>query len=194
VTPRLEHQTIKVSDLIADYRAGRIVVPEFQREYVWGKTRAARLVDSLYRGYPISSLLLWVSTDDVKSRRRDPRPSRAALVSWLIDGQQRVITLSRSQSGDEGIDIVFNPESEEFRLANAATRRDARWYRLAEIWDDEGYRLLRRNLPEGGKGERFESRFEKVRGILNYEVPAVRMVDHGFTDAVDAFTRINTLG
>jgi hypothetical protein len=33
-----------------------------------------------------------------------------------------------------------------------------------------------------------------VRGILEYEVPLVRMVDHSFDNAVDAFTRINTLG
>ena len=33
--PRLEHQTFKVRQLVEDYRAGRIVIPEFQREYVW---------------------------------------------------------------------------------------------------------------------------------------------------------------
>ena len=37
-------------------------------------------------------------------------------------------------------------------------------------------------------------RFEKVRSILDYEVPLVRMVDHSFKDAVRAFERINTLG
>jgi hypothetical protein len=194
MTPRLEHQIIKVATLIQDYRAGKIVVPEFQREYVWPHSRAARLVDSLYRGYPVSSLLLWVSTEDIRSRRRDPRPSRAALVSWLIDGQQRVITLSRAQNGDEGIDIVFNPDTEEFKLANAATSRDRRWFRVAEIWDDDLYRQVRRNLPDGVKGERYEDRLERVRSILSYEIPAVRMVDHSFSAAVSAFTRINTLG
>ncbi len=193
-TPRLDHQTIRISELVDDYRAGRIVVPEFQREYVWRRARAARLIDSLYRGYPISSLLLWVSTEEVRSRRKNPKPSKAALMSWLIDGQQRVITLSRTLSGDEGIDVVFNPETEEFRIANAATMRDARWFRVSEICDDTDYRVLRRGLPEGPRGERYEARFDRVRAILNYEVPAVKMVDHAFTDAVSAFTRINTLG
>jgi uncharacterized protein with ParB-like and HNH nuclease domain len=36
--PRLEHQTFKVKQLVEDYRAGRIVIPEFQREYVWRKS------------------------------------------------------------------------------------------------------------------------------------------------------------
>ena len=191
---RLEHQAIKIRQLIDDYRAGRIVIPEFQREYVWRPRRASLLIDSLYRGYPVSSLLLWVSTEDARARRRDPRPVRAAMMSWLIDGQQRVITLSRSMSGDEGIDIVFHPDDEEFQIANAATARDANWFRLAHIWDDELYRRLRRDLPAGPKGEKREARFERVRRILDYEIPAVRMVDHSFDNAVDAFTRINTLG
>jgi hypothetical protein len=192
--PRLELQTIKVKQLITDYTSGRIVIPEFQREYVWKKSKAPPLIDSLYRGFPISSLLLWQSTEEARARRREPRPFRSSTMSWLIDGQQRVITLARTLNGDEGIDIVFHPEHDEFRLANAATRNDRNWFRVAEIWDDEQYRQLRRNLDGRRSADKRESRFEKVRSILEYEVPFVRMVDHSFADAVNAFTRINTLG
>lgn len=108
--PHLEHQNVKIKQLIDDYRMGRIVIPEFQREYVWKRSKAPWLVDSLYRGFPISSLLLWQSTEETRARRRDPRPTRASLMNWLIDGQQRVITLARTLSGDEGIEVVFNPQ------------------------------------------------------------------------------------
>lgn len=194
--PRLEHQTLKVRQLIEEYRGGRIVIPEFQREYVWRPGKAARLIDSLYRGYPISSLLLWQSTDVPRPRQNDPRPQRGSLMSWLIDGQQRVTTLHRTVSGDEGIDVVFNADAdqEEFRLANAATRQDASWVRVSSLLDDESYRQLRRNLDDSSHSKRKEARFEAVRKILDYEVPVVRMVDHEFDDAVQAFTRINTLG
>jgi hypothetical protein len=192
--PRLEHQNVKVKQLIDDYRLGRIVIPEFQREYVWKKSRAPLLIDSLYRGFPISSLLLWQSNEETRSRRKDPRPVRAALMSWLIDGQQRVITLARTMSGDEDIEVVFNPHEDKFRLANAATRNDRNWIRIAELWDDELYRQLRRNLDGGRHADKREARFERVRSILDYEVPLVRMVDHSFRDAVLAFERINTLG
>jgi hypothetical protein len=192
--PRLEHQTIKVKQLIEDYRMGRIVIPEFQREYVWRKSRAPKLVDSLYRGFPISSLLLWQSSEQTRARRRDPRPTRTALMNWLIDGQQRVITLARTLSGDENIDVVFNPREDEFRLANAATRNDKHWFSIAEIWDDELYRSLRRNLDGSSGADKREEAFEKVRRILEYEIPLVRMVNHSFRDAVLAFERINTLG
>jgi hypothetical protein len=191
--PHLEHQTVKVKQLIDDYRSGRIVIPEFQRDYVWKKSKAPKLIDSLYRGFPISSLLLWQSTEDTRSRRRDQRPTRSSVMSWLIDGQQRVITLARTMTGDQDIDVVFNPEEDEFRLANAATRNDGNWIRIADLWDDELYRM-RRNLDGSSSADRREARFEKVRQILDYEVPLVRMVDHSFKDAVRAFERINTLG
>lgn len=170
------------------------MIPEFQREYVWRKSKASRLIDSLYKGYPISSLLLWQSTEEVRARRKDPRPVHSRTMNWLIDGQQRVITLARTLSGDEGIDVMFNPDSDEFQLANAATRKDRNWFRVAELWDDELYRQMRRNLDGGHRVDRREARFEAVRRILDYEVPLVRMVDHSFDDAVRAFTRINTLG
>jgi hypothetical protein len=32
--PKLEHHAIKVKQLVDDYRSRRIVIPEFQREYV----------------------------------------------------------------------------------------------------------------------------------------------------------------
>src|SRR5262249_17533109 len=124
----------------------------------------------------------------------DPRPSRSATMSWLIDGQQRVITLSRTINGDEGIEVVFHPEEERFSLANAATRKDPNWIRVSQLWDDDMYRQLRRNLDGSRHADRREARFEAVRRILDYEIPVVRMVDHSFNDAVNAFRRINTLG
>lgn len=192
--PRLDHQAIKIRNLVEDYRAGRIVIPEFQRDYVWRKSKAPKLIDSLYRGFPVSSLLVWQSTEETRSRRRDPRPSRAGSINWLIDGQQRLITLARTLSGDEGIDVVFNPKDAEFRLANAATKRDRNWYHVAEILDDDLYRTLRRNLDGASSADRREERFDRLRGILDYEIPVVRMVDHNFDAAVTAFSRINTLG
>ncbi len=192
--PRLEIQNLKVRQVVDDYRSGRLVIPEFQREYVWRPNRAPKLLDSIYRGFPISVLLLWRSDEVVPPRRREPRPSRASMMSLLNDGQQRVITLSRALNGDEGIDVVFHPEQDEFQLANAATKRDGNWFRVSALFDDEAYFQIRRALPEGKRGATREARFEKVRRILDYEIPAVRMLDHSFENAVDAFTRINTLG
>src|SRR5205085_2905103 len=65
---------------------------------------------------------------------------------------------------------------------------------ISDLWEDELYRQLRRNLDGSPKADKREAQFEKVRSILDYEVPLVRMVDHTFKDAVEAFKRINALG
>jgi len=186
---RLDLKPIKVRQLIDDYRSGKVVIPEFQREYVWKPSKAPKFLDSLYRRFPVSSLLIWQSGDDVGSRRATPKMSRSGPIGWVIDGQQRLITLSRIR--EEGIDVVFNPHGEgQFALANAATKKSKDWIRLDDIWDDDAYRRLRKSLDS----ERIEATLEKVRLILDYEIPVVTMIDHSFINAVKAFIRINTLG
>lgn len=191
----LRHDTVKIRTLVDDYRSGKVVIPEFQREYVWKPSKAPKLLDSLFRGFPISSLLLWESDSAVKERRRDPRPSRRGALSWLIDGQQRVITLARTMSGEEGIDVAFNPQGlGEFKLMNAAIRQDPTWVRVSELWDEDLFRQIRRNLDGSRGADAREAAYDAVRAILDYEIPLVRMVNHSFDGAVDAFTRINTQG
>jgi hypothetical protein len=192
--PSLKNEELKIGKLVADYRAGRIVIPEFQREYVWKKGRAPKLLDSLYRNYPASALLLWHGPDQTRARRSRPKPRVGRSMSWLIDGQQRMMTLARAMSGDEGIEVVFNHVSEQFSLVNAATRNDPSWTRVADLFDDAIYRQLRRDLPSGKKAAVLEAKWERVRGIANYEIPVVQMIDHTFEQAVEAFTRINSLG
>ena len=192
--PTLQCETVKIRKLVADYKSGHVVIPEFQRDYVWKKSKAPKLLDSLYRQYPISSLLVWTSTDNPRERRPSPRPARSGRVSWLIDGQQRLITISKIIDGDDGIYVVFHPEREEFRLENAATKNDPSWQRVANIFDDNSYREIRRDLERSKRGYLREARLDKLRHILEYEISLVRMVGHSFENAVDAFTRINTLG
>jgi hypothetical protein len=139
--PSLKNERVKVGRLVSDYRAGRLVIPEFQRDCVWRKNRAPKLIDSLYRSFPISTLLFWQSSDYAKARRSSPKPAAGRTMSWLIDGQQRVMTLSRVMSGDEGSRCSSTPnptqprpaiklgsvrqacEDAEGRLALAAQRR-----------------------------------------------------------------------
>lgn len=192
-SPRLENDSMKIIDIVDAYRAGRIAIPEFQRDYVWQKNRAPKLIDSLYRKFPVSALLFWQSEERGVARRPSPKAAKGSM-SWLIDGQQRVMTLSRVMNGDEGLEVVFNPELEHFSLVNAATRKDPSWVRIAALFDDDEWREFRRELPSGTKGKKLEAVFERVRDIRNYEIPVVQMVNHSFDDAVNAFTRINSLG
>jgi hypothetical protein len=191
---RLETRPLKVRDIIQQYGQMQISVPEFQRDYVWKPSRAPLLMDSLYRNFPISSLLVWISDAQVRSRRPQLRPLLGKTVSWLIDGQQRVITLMRVFNGDDGIDLVFSPTEEKFRLTTATTRRSPNWFRVSEVFNDKSYLGIRRRLLENPRLQAWEAKLERLRRILDYEIPAVMMFDHSFDEAVEAFERINTKG
>jgi hypothetical protein len=193
---QLKHEATAVRSIIKEFREGKLVVPEFQRDYVWRPSRAPKLIDSLYRNYPISSLLVWESTDLVEVRRQEPHRSLTGSLGWLVDGQQRVITLARTMSGDEGIEVVFNIDSEEFSRANAATvRTGTSWLRVADIWDDDWFFRYRRDLSDNSKDRDIERRLERLRKVLDYEIPIVRMIGgYSFDDAQEAFTRINSYG
>jgi len=188
---KLDVRVFKLGELVQDHYTGRIVIPEFQRDYVWAPNKAPLLMDSLFRSFPVSSLLLWKNADYNQPRTADPQPARD-ISSWLIDGQQRVKTVLRTMYGE--IDVVFNAETEQFRLINAQLARDPAWMRVSLLFDDDSWRDIRAELPAGPKGRSIEAAYDRVRGIWDYEIPVVTMINHSFDDAVEAFTRINKLG
>jgi uncharacterized protein with ParB-like and HNH nuclease domain len=38
---------------------GNIKIPQFQREFVWLREESAKLIDSIIKGYPIGTFILW---------------------------------------------------------------------------------------------------------------------------------------
>ena len=44
---------MKIGEALLSIRKQDLVLPEFQREYVWSKEQAKQLLLSLYRGYPV---------------------------------------------------------------------------------------------------------------------------------------------
>src|SRR3989344_3994603 len=69
---------ISVRELVDKVQRGELTLPEMQRRYVWPATRVRDLLDSLYRGYPSGTILVW-ETDEVmptlKMSRIKKRPS-----------------------------------------------------------------------------------------------------------------------
>jgi uncharacterized protein with ParB-like and HNH nuclease domain len=95
--PRLprkpEARTEKVEDLVERVRRGLVRVPRFQRGLKWKSSHVVELFDSLYRGYPIGSLLFYKRSAKADRLALGPRVVEAPETSeawWVVDGQQRV--------------------------------------------------------------------------------------------------------
>jgi len=111
-----------VEELVSDIQRGTIKKPEMQREYVWRATRVRDLLDSLYRGYPSGTILLWQSGEEVPTADFAVKTESSTLGSslLLLDGQQRLTSLSSVIRGEpiivrekkklRSVDILFNLE------------------------------------------------------------------------------------
>ena len=113
---------------------GDLGLPDIQRPFVWRDAKVRDLFDSLYRGFPIGSYLLWRNTAGGRTHQIGIREREHKDPNLLIiDGQQRLTALYSVFRGvpvkdenyeDRMIAIAFNPITEEFRVADAATQRN----------------------------------------------------------------------
>lgn len=98
------------------------VIPDLQRPYVWSPRQVTMLVDSLFRGWPFGSLLLWEvkpdcfdANDGIPHRpfwqvvdrtgndkgSQNPALGQPATYQMVLDGQQRVQSLILALGGDQ---------------------------------------------------------------------------------------------
>jgi hypothetical protein len=85
----------KVIERIHD---GAIRIPGFQRRFVWEPERAALLMDSIYKGYPFGSVLLWRTRNELKTEKTVggfalPPPEKDYPIDYVLDGQQRLTSI-----------------------------------------------------------------------------------------------------
>jgi uncharacterized protein with ParB-like and HNH nuclease domain len=59
---------ISIGDLVSMIHRGELQLPEMQRRYVWTSTRVRDLLDSLYRGYPSGTILVWETDSSAPTR------------------------------------------------------------------------------------------------------------------------------
>lgn len=116
----MQQQNVSIATLVDMYKRGELRLPEIQRHYVWQATRVRDLLDSLYRGYPSGSILMWETDEPVPTRDSAIAQNTSAFVGrkLLLDGQQRLTSLTAVINGEpvhvkgrkRPIDILFNLE------------------------------------------------------------------------------------
>ena len=202
------HEVRSIQDLLSQISRGEILLPEFQRGYVWNRDQVRGLMQSLYRKHPTGHLLIW--------RTYNPAPVRGIEVSrdghslLLLDGQQRLTTLYVLFKGEpprfyEGeslfFDLYFNVQTEEFRFwQKLRMENNPAWIGVHEFLsegltgllerldtlDEERRAIIQQNLSR-------LSRLDQIRGYT-YTVDQVSGDEFSVDEVVDIFNRVNSKG
>ena len=110
VDTRTGARTIPLDELVGLAWSGQLRVPHFQRDFKWTRSDVIQLMDSIHRGYPVGSLLLWERAAEAQRITLGhlvidaPRLDRAL---WVVDGQQRVTSFANVLHPDGHADPRF---------------------------------------------------------------------------------------
>lgn len=212
-----------IASLMDDIERGVIALPDLQRPFVWEDTKVRDLLDSLFVGFPVGTLVFWHTSNDKDARALGAeRPSLRA-TTLVIDGQQRLTSLYAVMQGVEvvgkdgvtrKITIAFRPRDGRFEVADAAIRNDPEFLPNAtELWNGTRPKpQIRRDLMNAlrDKGRAVDEKYEdaaernldRAHAISDYRFPTVDIRKTAATqdeevteeDVADIFVRINNQG
>ncbi|HYO71575.1 MAG TPA: DUF262 domain-containing protein [Archangium sp.] len=207
VLPRLE-------TILSEVESGDLVIPDFQRPFVWDDDRRLSLLDSIFKGMPIGSLLVWrTNTRDLHTYNevggvRLPGPRKGTeKVSYLIDGHQRISTLfgalysgaREAFPSDEDVrwplyyELAAN-DRPAFRVPPRRGPVSEHWLPLDHLLNgDKLFEFTQRLRHQGRKDLAKEA--ERLANVFrDYIIPIIPLVTDELDVVTDAFVRINSQG
>ena len=169
---KFQTTTRPLRELVQEFSAGAILLPQFQRNFVWRPSKIRNLLDSLLRGFPIGGFYLWrpaVENFDYKPKAFGKfatlKQRRTLFGGYLIDGQQRLTSLEAAFGFYTGEDRHGSELRCYLDLA-AANDESARDTRLFVSY--AGKKSVRRRVEQG------DSTLIPVSELFNGQNPELR--------------------
>lgn len=201
----------KYEDLIYEIEKGIIKVPQFQRDFVWPLDKTAWLLDSILKGYPIGTFILWQTDYRINGIKnigdiKLPDTPSGTKVQYVLDGQQRITSLFAAY---KGASIQKSGEKRKTNYSNIVVNLDADVSEEQVITEEptgEKYISLSdvlnftytkgSELEDSGQFTKREvERMEKYCNAFKaYEFSTVILKKEDIDSAIEVFTRLNTGG
>lgn len=74
---KVDNRKYSLNEIKKGYENKEFRIPKYQRGYVWDSKRRGMLIDSLVKGYPVGSIIIWTNNN----------------FKYILDGQQRTRSL-----------------------------------------------------------------------------------------------------
>lgn len=209
---RIYQKAFTLAQLHELVESGIFAVPQLQREFVWNAAKACQLLDSVYRNYPIGTILVWKTGHRNEGQLRKqfhilpPYDRSNREVYFLVDGQQRLSVLWRILHGEASSVENYDRKTVDFSriyFDHAANEDEPRFVYRTRVAGELANRLVpvveilssrwKRRLR--GLGPRASARIEECRKrVLSYKAFLVFCESSDLTEVRETFVRINSLG
>lgn len=198
---------LSIRKLIDRITNGDIRIPAFQRDFVWEPDQIAFLLDSIYKGYPIGTVILWKTDTRLPAEKNLgsfilPEPAKNYPVNYVLDGQQRLTSIFSTfqnelkPNDDDWVDIYFDMKAidnaqESLFIALDSSEIDlSRHFPVKTIFDPVAYRKAMADLPDDllEKIDQMSSKFRE------YLIPNEIFESSDRDKVAIVFERINRAG
>lgn len=209
-------QTENLIKLISEIKRGEMRIPNFQRAFVWQIDQIVELLDSVQKGIPIGSILIWDTTENINEH--DPlklglnKLDEGQKRKYLLDGQQRLVTLyavlhNNLQLGKKRLtqyDVYYDLKKNKFEIHKKKDVEDKKikieeWFlpmnKLMII--DYNIRSVQNNneiwVKFGTKPEILQSYNDLYNKFINIKIPAI-ITSQKLKYACSIFEKLNNTG
>ncbi len=206
---------MEISELMFGIRKLDLVLPEFQREYVWSLEQAKQLSVSLFRGFPTGSLLFWKTDKPPEVKNTTIPPEKIGSTLVILDGQQRLTTLylftqneippyyREEDIKNDPRNLYFDLDSGDFQYYQVTKmRNNPTWIAVTDCFADKSINpfVLAKQKAQDEQdpfelAQRYNDNLTRLRSIMERTypiqiVPATASID----DAIDVFDLVNSQG
>ena len=199
-------------DLISDVKKGIIKVPKFQRDFVWDLKATAKLLDSILKGYPIGTFILWETDQRINDIKNIggfdlPETPIGRNVQYVLDGQQRITSLFAAYLGAQirkptekkvtnYKDIVVNLEEnlEENEKDIVTVKDEAKVFLPLHDVLNFNHKMGKKLESDGFEEWQIDKIDEYSNAFSTYAFSTVTLRQNDIESAIEVFTRINTGG
>ena len=193
----------RYDELISDISKGYMQIPKFQRDFVWEKKKSAELIDSILKGYPIGTFILWRTRERLNNVKRLGNQDLSRVpdddfVKYVLDGQQRLASLFVIVNG---LTVEKDGRKEDYK--NIYIDLDAQHDSESVVRIDRPvgrhitvYELLNKGIAD--LANEYNEHLEKIQAyqsaLRGYDFSTILINEYPMEKAVEVFNRINTTG
>jgi hypothetical protein len=206
---------MKISTILDKIDENQLFVPAFQREYVWKKEDAKKLLDSLIKEYPTGTMLTWETNNPPELKGTHIYNEKQGAVRILLDGQQRITTLymlikgiippyyTDAEIANDTRGLYVNVETLELEYYSPAKmKKEPRWQNITDIFQRKiRAKDIIRQLEEKGEtvtrdlDDRIDDNMQKIQNIIERDFPEQTIpVRASVREAIDIFYKVNASG